>query len=134
MNTNFVEIIKTLTPIGIGICSLLGVGSIGKIFLKKMEYKNDEKIRREKRLSIINSNFSFYKKLFDKLAMNAKLWQSEQIKDRDRKNYDFSIKMTINDFDIMLGESIVNFNNENGYLDIEDQASLKMPLQTRGIY
>jgi hypothetical protein len=134
MNTNIVEIIKTLTPIGIGVCSLLGVGSIGKIFLKKMEYRNDEHIRKEKRLSVINSNLAFYKKLFDKLAMNTKLWQSEQIKYGDAKNYDFSTKMTINDFDIILGESIVDFNNENGYLDIEEQASLKMPLQARGIY
>jgi hypothetical protein len=42
--------------------------------------------------------------------------------------------MTINDFDIILGESSVDFNNENGYLDVEEQASWKMPLQTRGIY
>jgi hypothetical protein len=129
-----IEIISALTPIGIGICSLLGVGSVGKIILKIIEYKNDEKIRKEKCFSIINSNFAFYKKLFDKIAMNIKLWQSEQIKQGNTKNYDFSIKMGIADFDIILGESIVDFNNENLYLDIEKQASLKMPLQTRGIY
>jgi hypothetical protein len=127
-----VEIFGALTPIGIGICSLLGVGSVGKIILKVIENKNDEKTRKEKRTAIINSNFEFYQKLFDRIAMNIKLWQSEQIKYGD--NNDFSIKMTINDFDTILGKSIVNFNSENGYLDIEKQVSLELPLQTRGIY
>lgn len=127
------EIIGALTPVGICICSLLGVGSVGKIILKIIEHKNDENIRKEKHSSIINSNFTFYKKLFDKIAMNVKFWQNEQIKQGNINTYDSSIKMTINDFDIILGESIVNFNNENGYLDIEEQMSLKMPLQTRGI-
>jgi len=129
-----IEIISTLTPIGIGICSLLGVGSVGKIILKIIEYKKDEKIRKEKKLSIINSNFIFYRKLFDKIAMNVKLWQNEQIRQENIDNYDFSIKMTINEFDAILGKSIINFNNENGYLDIEEQMSLKMPLQSRGLY
>jgi hypothetical protein len=129
-----VEILRALMPIGVGICGLLGVGSVGRIILKSMEYKNDEKIRKEKHLFIINSNFIFYKKLFDKLAMNVKLWQNAQIKLENKNDYDISIKMTINDFDSILGESIVNFNNENGYLDIEEQASLELPLQTRGLY
>jgi homoserine dehydrogenase len=129
-----IEILGALTPIGIGICSLLGVGSVGKIILKIIEYKNDEKIRKEKSISIINSNFIFYKKLFDKIATNVKIWQTEQIRQGNANNFDYSVKMTIDDFDNILGESIVNFNNENGYFDIEEQMSLKKPLQTRGIY
>ena len=131
---SIVEIFKALAPIGVGVCSLLGVGSIGRIILKKMEYKNDEKVQKEKCLSVINSNFTFYNKFFDKLAMNVKLWQNEQMRQNNAHNYDYSIKMTIADFDFILGESIVNFNNENGYLDMEEQASLKLPLQTRGLY
>jgi hypothetical protein len=122
------KIIYTLTPI---ICTLLGIGGGGKIILKIMEYKNDEKIRKEKRLSLINSNLAFYKKLFDLIASNVKLWQMEQ---RNTNDCDVSIKMTIADFDTILGNSIVNFNNDNGYLDMEDQISLKMPLQAREIY
>jgi hypothetical protein len=129
-----IEFIGAFTPIGIGICSLLGVGSVGKIIIKIIEYKNDEKIRKEKRLSIVNGNFSFYKKLFDKIAFNVKLWQTEQIKQNNINSCDFSIKMTITDFDTILGESIVNFNSENRYLDIEDQISLKTPLQARELY
>jgi hypothetical protein len=127
----FVEILRTVTPIVIG---LIGFGSVGKIILRVFEYKNDEKIRKEKKVAIINSNFSFYIKLFDKLAENVRLWQSEQIKLGNINGVDYSIKMTVVDIDAILGESIVSFNNENGYLDIEEQLKLKMPLQTRGIY
>lgn len=129
-----IEFLGALAPIGTGICVLFGVGSVGKIILKIIENKNSENIRKEEQRSIINSNIKFYNKLFDMLAMNIKLWQSEQIKQENIKDYDFSIKMTINDFDTILGESIVNFNSENRYLNIEDQISLKSPLQTRGIY
>jgi len=133
----FIKIIGVLTPIIIGFFSLLGVGSIGRVILKVIEYKNDEKIRKEKHLSIINSNFAFYKKLFDKIAINVKLWQIEQIKQGNTNKFDFSSKMTIDDFDSILSESIINFNTENlylDYLDIEEQVSLKSPLRTRGIY
>jgi hypothetical protein len=129
-----IEIIQTLIPLGIGICSLLGVGSIGKIILKSMEYKNAEKIRKEKQAATINSNFKFYMKLFDKIAENIKLWHSEQIKQGMIKEYDYSVKMTITDFDDILGQSIVNFNAENGYFDIEDQINVTRPLQSRGLY
>jgi homoserine dehydrogenase len=127
----FIEILRTVTPIVIG---LIGFGSVGKIILRMFEYKNGEKIRKEKKVAIINSNFSFYIKLFDKLAENVSLWQSEQIKLGNINGVDYSIKMTVVDIDAILGESIVSFNNENGYLDIEEQLKLKMPLQTRGIY
>jgi hypothetical protein len=130
----FIILFNTLTPIGIGICGLLGVGSIGKIILKNMEYKNNEKIRKEKRINIINSNLSFYRKLFDKLAVNIKSWNSEQIRLGIKEELDDSIKMSIADFDTILGGSIIDFNNENAYLDMEDQIALKQPLQARGIY
>jgi hypothetical protein len=123
-----IKIIYALTPI---ICTLLGVGSVGKIILKILDYKNAEKIRKEKRLSLINSNLAFYKKLFDRIASNVKSWHMEQ---RNTNDCDVSIKMTIADFDTILGNSIVDFNNDNGYLDMEDKISLMMPLQAREIY
>ena len=129
-----IKFIGALTPIVIGICGLLGVGSVGKIILKIIEYRNDEKIRKEKRLSVIHSNLAFYKTLFDRIALNIKSWQAAQIEQSNTNVYDYSIKMSINDFDTILGKSIVNFNNDNEYLDIEDQISLQLPLQTREIY
>jgi homoserine dehydrogenase len=127
-----IEILRTLTPIIIGIIGLIGFGAVGKIILKVLEYRNDEKIRKEKKTAIINSNFSFYMKLFDKLAENARLWQNKQIELGNINSVDYSIKMSVADFDAILEESIVDFNNENGYLDIEEQLKLKMPLQSRG--
>jgi homoserine dehydrogenase len=121
---------KAVTPVIIG---LIGFGSVGRIILKMLEYRNDEMIRKEKKVVIINSNFSFYIKLFDKLAENVRLWQNKQIQIGNIKNVDYSIMMTVVDFDTVLGASIVNFNNENGYLEIDEQFKIEMSLQSRGI-
>jgi hypothetical protein len=59
-------------------------------------------------------------KLFDKIATNIKLCHTD--------------KMTLMDFDEILGKSITAFNRENGYLDVDEQLKLKRPLQARGIY
>ena len=118
--------------------ALIGTGGLGvslvKIFgkindnktqiqLKKLEYEH-------KTQSIINSNYNFWIKYFGKIANNIKIWHYEKIKTEEvRTNSNNELVFGIDDIDIILSKSIIEFNNENNYLGIEEQMKLRNPIR-----